>query len=256
MSSTRWQEYEYEAYTLFCSTGHYCQKDVIVQGARGSHQIDVLVDLNMTPEGHRWLVECKHRSRRIGKQEVLAFKTVIDDVGADHGYILSEQGFQKGAVTMARIFNISLVSLSQLREQFVREQLMPDYRQSKFFWATVKEEDDWGNMDSEAIVELKPRGALSVQDSIIEIHIVREGFLHQVIPKQSCGRWLTQEGTFRIGLPWEIPNLDLEAIPLDSGGHHLTGKTTDGMYVCGHYRVIFRTLTGPISVNAWVPTFK
>jgi hypothetical protein len=111
-------------------------------------------------------------------------------------------------------------------------------------------------MDSEAIVELKSRDDLSVADNIIEVHILREGFLHRVIPRQSCGKWITQDGTFRIGLPWEIPGLDLEAIPLNSGGCHMTGKTTDGMYVDGHYRVIFRTLSGPVSVNAWVPTFK
>lgn len=92
--------------------------------------------------------------------------------------------------------------------------------------------------------------------NIIEVHIVQEGFLHRIISAESCKKWLTQEGTFRISLPWEIPNLDLEAIQYDSGRTHLTGKTTNGMEACGHYRVIFSTLAGPISVNAWVPMFK
>ena len=181
-----WQDYEYEIYKLFCSTGHHCQKDVIVQGARASHQIDVLVNLNISPNGHRWLIECKYRSRPIGKHEVQAFKTVIDDIGADHGYILSERGFQKGAISMASTFNISLSSLSHLQEQFVHEQLISDHRQSKSFWATVKTEEDWGNMDSEAIVELRSTGTLSVADNIIEVHIVREGSLHRVISTESC----------------------------------------------------------------------
>lgn len=251
-----WQDYEYEAYKLFSSTGHHCEKDVIVQGARGAHQIDVLINLNILPEGHRWLIECKHWSRPVGKHEVQAFKTVIDDVGADHGYILSEQGFQKGAISMASTFNISLSSLYHLQDRFVREQLVQDHPQSRSFFATVKEEDDWGNMDSEAIVELRSAGSLSVADNLIEVHIIREGFLHRIISTEDCKKWLTQKGTFLISLPWDIPKLDLEAIPLDSGRVHLTGKTTNGMLVCGHYRIIFRTLAGPISVNAYVPLFK
>lgn len=255
-SETSWQAYEQRAYEVFCSTGHVCGKDEVIEGARGSHQIDVLVNLNLFPLGHRWLIECKNWSRRVGKREVHAFKTVIDDIGADHGYILSEHGFQKGAIEMANKFNISLCSLSELENQFQMEQLKPLHPQSRIYWASVKEEDDWGNMDSEAILELRTTVPRSVRDDIIEIHIFRGSNFKRLISKEKAMQKLTNEGTLRLCLPGDIPHLDWEAIPLEAGGVHLTGKTNDGMQISGPYTVVFRTLTGPVYVDAFVPLYK
>lgn len=255
-AETSWQVYEQRTYEVFCSTGHICEKDVVIQGARGSHQIDVLVNLNIFPPGHRWLIECKNWSRRVGKREVQAFKTVIDDIGADHGYLLSEHGFQKGAMEMASKFNISLSSLSAIENQFLIEQKTPLHPQSRTYWASVKEEDDWGNMDSEAIIELRSTVARSVQDDIIEIHIFRGPTFQSLISKDKAIQKITTEGTIRLCLPGDIPNLNWEAIPFENGGFHLTGKTTNGMDICGPYTVVFRTLTGPVYVDTFVPLYK
>jgi hypothetical protein len=46
----------------------------------------------------------------------LAFQSIIDDVGADKGIILSEEGFQSGCFACAARTNILLSSLSELRE--------------------------------------------------------------------------------------------------------------------------------------------
>lgn len=250
-----WRTYEDDSYNLFRTTGHYCEKSIIVPGVRASHQIDVVVNLNAS-RSHRWLVECKHWSRAVGKRDVQAFKSVIDDVGADHGYLLSEKGFQKGALAMARLLNMSLCSLEELRKDFVREQLMPEYQQSREFRAIVTEEEDWGNMDAQAVVDLLPSGDLSVADNIVEIHVFREDEFHYTMPTDACKKLITPEGTLRICLPWNVPTLDCEVIPLKGGGCHLTGNTTSGMSLCGPYRVVFRTFAGPVSIRAYVPLFK
>lgn len=39
-------------------------------------------------------------------------KGVVDDTGADRGFLLSESGFQTGAVTAARLANITLTNLT------------------------------------------------------------------------------------------------------------------------------------------------
>lgn len=43
-------------------------------------------------------------------------KAIVDDCGADRGLIISEQGFQSGAVRATRKINITLSSVEDLRE--------------------------------------------------------------------------------------------------------------------------------------------
>jgi len=246
-----WQDYENNAYDLFRSTGHRCQRDVILQGVRGSHQIDVVVDLAVPIGNHRWLVECKHWSRRVGKRDLQSFKTAIDDIGADHGYLLSEKGFQKGAREMASTLNISLCSLSELREHFVREQLTHQHQQSKEFKVDIEYEEDLGNMDSEAILELNPVNNFSVSDHIIEIHVIREGKLNWVLPTEAVRKLLTPDGRLIISLPWNPIRLCGVCLKNGSGI-----ETEEGVEICGPYRVIFRTLSGPVSINTYVPMYK
>ncbi|MFQ5751718.1 MAG: restriction endonuclease [bacterium] len=249
-----WQEYEKTVYDLFRSTGHRCQRDVIMPGARGSHQIDIVVSLSEPIGHHQWLVECKHWQRPVGKRDVHSFKTVIDDIGADHGYLLSEKGFQKGATEMARMLNISLYTLSELRELFIQEQLTPQYQQSKAFRVAIDQEDDKGNMDSMAILELVPVKDVSVTDHVIEIHVIRENILNWIISTDSVQKLITKDGRLIIRLPWDP--ISLCGVELDTskrGG--LTSKTKAGVTIDGPYRVVFRTLAGPISVKTFVPGF-
>lgn len=47
------------------------------------------------------------------KEEVLALKSILEDIGADRGIIVSENGFQSGAQDAARGTNITLVTSLQ-----------------------------------------------------------------------------------------------------------------------------------------------
>ncbi len=251
--------YERDVFSLFRSTGQRCEHNVILQGARGKHQIDIVVYLDVGAGRHWWLVECKNWARPVGKREVAAFRAILDDIGADHGYFLSEAGFQDGAVQFAHTLNLSLCTLADLTARFVREQLAPDYRQSKAFWCIVKPEDDWGNMDSQAVASLHSKNDHSIADHILEIHVMREGVVRGVIPADKCRAFITQAGILELSVPWDVLHFcgaELEAIPLDGGGFHLTGKTTLGESVDGSYQLVFRTLAGPVYANAFVPWFK
>ena len=61
------------------------------------------------------MVECKLWKTRVPKEKVLALRSIVDEVGADRGFLLSESDFQSGAVTQARFTNITLTNLEDLR---------------------------------------------------------------------------------------------------------------------------------------------
>jgi hypothetical protein len=111
-----WREYQQSVAEFFQSLGLTAEVEATVQGARAAHRIDVFVTFQSFGIDHRWVVECKLWKRSVRKEQVMTLRSIVDDVGADRGFILSESSFQSGAITAARGSNITLTSLADLRE--------------------------------------------------------------------------------------------------------------------------------------------
>jgi hypothetical protein len=112
--SEAWHKYQRDAADLLRSLGLEAEVDARAQGARVHHDLDVLVTFRSFGIDHRWVVECKHWKRKIDKAAVLTLG-VVDDVGADLGILLTQNGAQSGAITAARVSNIRITNLDDLR---------------------------------------------------------------------------------------------------------------------------------------------
>ncbi len=67
-----------------------------VENVRGTKEIDVYVcDVSITPPA-LYLCECKLWQRAVPQEVVQSFRTVLLDIGAHRGFIISSSGFQKG----------------------------------------------------------------------------------------------------------------------------------------------------------------
>lgn len=110
-----WRNYQEEAAALFRSLGLEAETDVTLQGTRTRHDVDVLVKSSHVGFEVTWIVECKHWKTAINKIHVLGLRQIVADVGADRGILLSESGFQSGAMEAANLTNVQLTSLAELR---------------------------------------------------------------------------------------------------------------------------------------------
>jgi len=110
-----WQQYQDDAAAFFRALGLVAEVEARMEGARGVHDVDVLVSGTIYGLSIRWVVECKHWSSNVPKEKVLALQSIVQDVGADRGILLSEVGFQSGAIRLSRNTNITLASLADLR---------------------------------------------------------------------------------------------------------------------------------------------
>lgn len=111
---TKWQEYQLSAAKFFRKLGLEATVEHEVEGARGKHKIDVFVRGSYLGIDFKWIVECKAWKTNIPKEKVLALAGIIQDVGADRGFLLSEVGFQSGAIQSATKTNVTLTSLLDL----------------------------------------------------------------------------------------------------------------------------------------------
>ena len=55
-----------------------------------------------------WVVEAKSWRSNVPKEKILALRSIVDDTGADRGFLISEKGFQSGAWEAAKKSNVEL----------------------------------------------------------------------------------------------------------------------------------------------------
>ena len=116
-----WKSYQKTVAAFFRSLGLTAETDSRLQGVRTAHDVDVLVKSVHAGFDITWVVECKCWKRPISKLHIFGLRQIVIDVGADRGILLSESGFQSGAVEAASLTNIQLTSLAELKERTKKE---------------------------------------------------------------------------------------------------------------------------------------
>lgn len=111
-----WKDYQEQAAAFFRGLDLAASTNERIVGVRGSHDVDVAVRSETAGIKQLWIVECKQWKKRVNKLHVAALAEIVRDTGADRGVLLSETGFQAGAVRMARASNITLSSIADLEE--------------------------------------------------------------------------------------------------------------------------------------------
>src|SRR5690606_26903617 len=77
-----------------------------------------------------WIIEAKQWNRKVSKLHVLALRTIIADIGADRGFIISDKGFQSGAIEAAKDSNISLITFNEIikeTEHYIQAEILQAY---------------------------------------------------------------------------------------------------------------------------------
>jgi len=141
-----WYQFQERICSHFNSIGARAETNVSVQGVRTSHDIDILVKTRYLGQDLLWVVEAKKWKSKVNKLQVLGLRTIVDDIGADKGFIISEKGFQSGAIEASKNSNIKLITLSQLiieTKELIQSEIIKSYKKRLFliehrFWAHDK----------------------------------------------------------------------------------------------------------------------
>ena len=127
-----WYQFQERICNHFNSIGARAETNVKVQGVRTNHYIDILVKTKFLGQNILWIVEAKKWNHKVNKIHVLALRTIIDDIGADKGFIISEKGFQSGAIEASKDSNISLTTFSDLIEDtkhYIQGEIIQYYKE-------------------------------------------------------------------------------------------------------------------------------
>lgn len=113
--NSAWRAYQESAADLFRQMGFEAVVEEVLEGARGKHEVDVVARTSLGGVGVTWIVECKHWKSAVPKAHVLTLAQIAQDTGADRAVLLSEKGFQAGAIAVSSKSNVMLTSLNELQ---------------------------------------------------------------------------------------------------------------------------------------------
>ncbi len=116
-----WFAFQEKIKEHFVSLGADAETNVRISGVRTAHDIDILVRTRFLGEDLVWIVEAKHWKTKVTKAEVMTLRSIVDDVGADRGFIVSLVGFQSGAKEASRSTNVTLKTFEQLKAHTQKE---------------------------------------------------------------------------------------------------------------------------------------
>lgn len=110
-----WYLFQEDIRKHFNSLGADAETNIRVQGVRTCHDIDIFVKTRFLGENITWIVEAKYWKSKVTKAQVLTLRSIVDDIGADRGFIISIAGFQSGAFEAADNTNVKLKTLDELK---------------------------------------------------------------------------------------------------------------------------------------------
>src|SRR5579862_2819992 len=118
-----WQDLQNQVARILADCGFTVKVEKIVKAARGEVEIDVYADETIQGRHYTTLCECKYWQQAVPQAVIHSFRTVISNIGAHKGYIISKSGFQSGSFSAAELTNIELVTWEQFQAAFEKSWL-------------------------------------------------------------------------------------------------------------------------------------
>src|SRR5215510_13924373 len=113
-----WRDLQSQVARILNECGFTVEIEKTVKTVRGNVELDVYA--KETVDGRRYSIicECKRWSSRVPQEVIHGFRTVVSDIGANIGYIVSMRGFQSGAFKASELTNIELVTWEEFQSVF------------------------------------------------------------------------------------------------------------------------------------------
>ena len=113
-----WRDLQAQVNRILNEVGMNSEVEKSIDTVRGSVVVDVFAQDTGTQPQTTYICECKHWKSRVPKTVVHSLNTVVNNYGANWGFIISSAGFQSGAFEAAQRTNIKLRTWAEFQELF------------------------------------------------------------------------------------------------------------------------------------------
>lgn len=129
----KWQDYESRIFEILSAYHLHdkIERNVKIKGrySKRSRQIDIYI--SQTIHGHSFttVIECKYYNKKIDVKTVESFISMVDDIGADYGILVTELGYSKSAFLRAannpKGIDLDIYDLNAINSQLQAEGAIP-----------------------------------------------------------------------------------------------------------------------------------
>jgi hypothetical protein len=114
----KWQDLQEGVCRIFNEIGLAAEIGRTINTPRGKIETDVFAVDENSVDKIRYVVECKNWNQPIPQTVIHAFTTVMNEIGANIGFVISKQGLQSGAVSYTQHTNILGLTYEQFQTRY------------------------------------------------------------------------------------------------------------------------------------------
>jgi hypothetical protein len=113
-----WKDLQNMVSEILIECGFSVETEKTTETARGKVELDVYAEEKVKGRKYSIACECKFWKSNIPQNVIHGFRTVVNDLGCNIGYIISTSNFQSGSVVTADYTNIELLTWESFQEYF------------------------------------------------------------------------------------------------------------------------------------------
>ncbi len=129
----KWQEYENKIFEILSAYHIHDDigRNVKIKGrfSKRSRQIDIYISQKVKGRVFTTVIECKYYNKKIDVKTVESFISMVDDIGADYGILVTELGYSKSAYLRAsnnpKGIDLDIYDVNAINNQLQAEGAIP-----------------------------------------------------------------------------------------------------------------------------------
>lgn len=120
-SPENWQDLQEKVCIILNQVGFESSTNNIIKTPRGQVEIDVYAIDPFSIDRIIYVIECKNWESKVPQTVIHSFTTVMQETGANVGYIISKSGFQKGANDYINNTSIINLTFSEFQKKYFKK---------------------------------------------------------------------------------------------------------------------------------------
>jgi len=129
-----WRDLQNKVSEILSESGFDVEVQRKTKTVRGTVEIDVYAENKVQIPNTINIIECKNWNTAVPQEKIHAFYSVVQNIGANLGLLISKSGFQSGAYEAVKNTNIRLLSwiefLNLFKEKWIKEKTKYLYKKS------------------------------------------------------------------------------------------------------------------------------
>lgn len=113
-----WKDLQNKVSEILSQCGFNVETEKKAITARGKVELDVYAEEQIKGRKYSIICECKYWKSKIPQNVIHGFRTVVNDLGCNIGYVISKSGFQSGSIKTTEYTNIELLTWESFQSIF------------------------------------------------------------------------------------------------------------------------------------------